>query len=63
MELVQICMFCSVSILVLHAILDKKLVNLWLEHERNVYQVLAQLVKKACGALSLESFELIKIGT
>ena len=62
-ELVQIRVLSSVPRLILHTILDKKLINLWLEHERNVDQVFAQLVKKTGGALSLESLELVKVGT
>ena len=62
-ELVQIRVLRSVPRLILHTILDKKLINLWLEHERNVDQVFAQLVKKTSGAFSLESLELVKVGT
>ena len=62
-ELVQIRVLSSVPRLILHTILDKKFINLWLEHERNIDQVLTQLVKKASGALGLKCLELVKVCT
>ena len=55
-------MLSFVAFLILDTVFYEELINLGLQKERNIDQIVSQLVEEARRSLYLEHFELIQVG-